>query len=451
MSNVLKKPWHAVVFSPKLVLEKLDLLLFAGTFLLALAGFIKYLPITLRLPDMIDFGAYYFGAYAINNNIPLYERATMDPMQAQGVQRMRYVYPPVFAVLLRPLAMIPYIPAKLVWFLLSIALIVASVALLSQIFGFSKRKAALLSALVFLLPDVYTTLFFGQINAVLLILLTGMCVFSAVPPVSRLAQIASGVCLGTLGAFKLYPLAMGAVYLPRFRFLPLISAGVWLCIMFGIGIIAGGGIDNTLGWLSRGLTFSYSQRDYLHNQSLQAAMFNMFSIPAPVEIEVLGKGNYYMIHYQPLINAPHFGRFMGYALIGGILAVSAAALLPGLKRNPTLDIFFLQFSMLLTVMLLVTPVVWTHYYTLLLIPLLYIIYIYRNLSFAVRLSLQTILLIYVLIRYIPVMSLVIQISSLWSIGCFATIALWVVLVRLLLKAYRLQPSAAHAPGFQPQL
>jgi hypothetical protein len=88
--------------------RNVDLVLFAGAVLGVLVGINTFL-LHLGSDPLADVRAYYDAATRLNAGLPLYEQA------ASTNQAEFYRYPPLLAIAFRPLALLPYETASLVW------------------------------------------------------------------------------------------------------------------------------------------------------------------------------------------------------------------------------------------------------------------------------------------------------------------------------------------------
>ena len=128
-----------------------------------------------------DFGAYYVAAAVLNSEKPvLYNDQTASEVAATlnvQTRHSRYIYPPFFAVMLRPLTNFPHMSAISIWLVLNFlffALVVRQLLLMSSV-SFKWPVYIALLLIVSLVPSVSANLFvFGQINLFMLwlILLT---------------------------------------------------------------------------------------------------------------------------------------------------------------------------------------------------------------------------------------------------------------------------------------
>ena len=157
--------------------RKMQFLLEGGLILvsitLGVVGFLRVLPAMLKAPESVDFAPYYLAAASLNSGQPLYQMEAMASMAKRtGVMsEFEYLYPPFFAVLLRPLAQLPYHEAARVWALLNWLFLGISVLITIRLVRARNRWIMPALALSLLLPAVYDTILLGQINLLVTMLL----------------------------------------------------------------------------------------------------------------------------------------------------------------------------------------------------------------------------------------------------------------------------------------
>ena len=107
------------------------------------------------------FWAYYRGADALLNNAPLYN----------GLDGWIYLYPPLFAQMLMPIVVLDsYDVAIVLWYVINIVLLIASLFLLSRYVPPSCAKLLWFTPIVFL--PFWQALYLGQVTIIMLALLT---------------------------------------------------------------------------------------------------------------------------------------------------------------------------------------------------------------------------------------------------------------------------------------
>jgi alpha-1,2-mannosyltransferase len=159
----------------------------------------------------LDLDVYRLGAKAWLSGHALYGQ--FPPIQS-GLD-LGFTYPPISAVAMVPLAVVPARVAGVIMSAVTIGLLLAVVALFLRTAGVAAdrraawRWAAALSPLAVLIEPVRTTLAFGQINVILMALVAFDCLLPATRwPRGVLVGVAAAMKL-TPGVFILYFLATG--------------------------------------------------------------------------------------------------------------------------------------------------------------------------------------------------------------------------------------------------
>jgi hypothetical protein len=120
---------------------------------------IEVLILHLSTDPLADVHAYYDAGARLNAGLPLYEQ-TADPNF-----NYYYFYPPLLAIVFRPLALLPFTTAALIW---EAVLIVATILTFRRI---GLREPVILAACLLALPILWT-LAIGQAQALVTMLLT---------------------------------------------------------------------------------------------------------------------------------------------------------------------------------------------------------------------------------------------------------------------------------------
>lgn len=177
--------------------------------------------------EQLDVRVYQTGAAAILDSQPLYQ-------VTEAISGLGFTYPPAAAIAFVPLAAVPF------W-LAGALVAAASCAALARICDISLRRLGhlpgvgetsqfwLLLAAAFLCDPVMSTLWFGQIN----LIIVWLVLEDLTRPDSRLGGIGSGLAT----ALKLTPAAFLAL---------LAVAGAWRRLAIGVGTAA---MVTVLGWL----------------------------------------------------------------------------------------------------------------------------------------------------------------------------------------------------------
>ena len=212
-------------------------------------------------PDRIDLDVYRIGARAWLRGASLYGR--MPPTPAGP--RLPFTYPPIAAVLLAPLALVPATVAGTVLTLVTIALAAAVLRLFLRRLSLNPAAAGwLLPAALFLEP-VRNTLSFGQVN-VILMALVAFDSLAVEPPWPR------GVLTGLAAAVKLTPALFVLFFLLRRDYRAAAIAALSFAAATGLGF-ALAGRDSVRYWTS--VVFQVGRvghPDYAANQSLQGVL-----------------------------------------------------------------------------------------------------------------------------------------------------------------------------------
>ncbi len=208
-------------------------------------------------PDHIDLDVYRAGGRAWLSGGNLYGRLP-------GV-RLSFTYPPIAAVLLSPLSLVPSAVAGTVMTLGSVLLLVVVLRIFRPAFADWPWAAAwLLPAALFLEP-VRNTLLYGQINIVLMALVSLDCMTSA-PRWPR------GALVGLAAAIKLTPVAFVLFFLLRRDYRAAMVAIASCLAVTGLGF-ALAWHDSVQYWT--GTVFQIGRIGnviYASNQSVQAVL-----------------------------------------------------------------------------------------------------------------------------------------------------------------------------------
>ena len=200
---------------------------FAGGCLSALAalGRVAFSFATIGISGQLnDFYAYWAAGVLLNRGQDPYNVAALTAVQrAAGLYvetGSGFSYPLFFAHLMRPLALLPPATASAIFSVLSLVALAFGVALLLRSLPRLRWPLALAGGVVAgLFPPVIGSLYFGQANLFVLLLLA--LAYRAVLP---------GVMLGISGAIKLYPVG---------GFLAALTARPprWRVVIVGIGVL----------------------------------------------------------------------------------------------------------------------------------------------------------------------------------------------------------------------
>jgi hypothetical protein len=423
---------HRPTISVEIVLALLAAVLILG-------GFIRILPTLISQPGSYDFAAYYVAARVLNAQDALYDDAHMTDAATVGSETVafpRYIYPPFFAAMLRPIGALPFITASRIWFVFNLICLWVSIGLLSRLIGLSRRWAIVLGLIAPLLPPIYDTLLLGQVNLLLLLLITLALYLTSTPEPKLWQEILAGFLLGIAALIKIYPIVIGLVYLLHRRIVPLISMALGIVAMLAFGIILGGGPESTIRYFNEVLPALSAGDPTVADQSIWPVMARLFSFHH-YRFAFMTPTNFVEISLNPIINTP----WLGYALasVGSLLVIffSIRALLTRLSYREQNSYFLLpDFSLVLSMTLIILPVVHDHYISLLFIPVFFIIWYYsKNTRPSTRYMLRMVLISFCMLlalqRFWRVFLNIIPSPLLLCFGLCAMLLLWLTLTRLI--------------------
>ena len=217
-------------------------LVLTGVLALLFIAELRPLGHLLRPGSNSDFSASYLAASAIAaGHSPYDEDYAARTAGRQGIHRTRYVYLPTLAIALVPLARLEHATAAALWKKLSIACLLVAVYFLGGIARILPRYRIALMACAFLVPAVHTTIEIGQINIVLLLLLT--CAALGASSLTLGPQSAGGLAIGTAVLWKAFlPLPVLAVLITSRRWAALTTAAVTIigATALSIGVVGWG-------------------------------------------------------------------------------------------------------------------------------------------------------------------------------------------------------------------
>jgi alpha-1,2-mannosyltransferase len=337
----------------------------AITVVLALVGFIGILPQVVDLPPkQIDFAAYYLAARVLNTGGGLYDSIYMEQqsLAAGGIVFTPYLYPPFWAHLVRPLALLPYPAAAALWLAANVAGLVLIVVLLGRFVQLKPRFTALYTAGAFLLPAVYDSLLLGQLTILITLLLVGTLTLSAGDKPTRNRELLAGLLIGVAVALKVYPAVILLAFLIHRRIAVIISAGLTVIVAFLAGVLLGG-LADTRHWFVQVLPALPDNSTTPVNQSLTGVV-QRFLTHSEVFLSENEK-----VALTSLTHNPTLARFIIY---GGILLALSITIVWIVRRQGKRDrhlALAYDFALVIPLTLLITPIAWDSYLVHMLIPL----------------------------------------------------------------------------------
>jgi alpha-1,2-mannosyltransferase len=265
---------------------------------------------------------------------------------------------PVVAWFFVPLVPLGREAAGWTYLLIGTAATIAAWAMLARFAGLRGPLVAALAFLFLVNGPLLNSLREGNSTHLILLLMVAALVFW-----QRGREFAAGAALGVCAVVKLPLLLLGVYFLARRRW-NIVAGGAVAMVLTAFISLAIFGLAGHYAW------FDEAVRPYL-GHALPA--FNVQSIDG--FLIRLSTGATELLYWGPIEPSPahkilRYGLFA--ALLGGFawLAWRAEAkrlVLPGTGAPQPHDL--LQFCAVLTLALIISPVSWTHYYLLLLIPL----------------------------------------------------------------------------------
>jgi hypothetical protein len=261
----------------------------------------------------------------------------------------RNVHPPSSVLLAVPFALLEYPQAFLAWNIASLAALAASVWLVVRGLGVPWHPGLILPATCLLLTcePLRHSLFQGQLNLVLLVLLTGAWFADR-----RGRPVLAGGLVGTATAIKLFPAFFLAYFVFRRDGRAVVSAVLTLVLVTAATLLCCGRQP-----------FDDYAREVLPTATLWRGSFTNCSLTA-LWCKLFAPTG----HHGPVQAAPG-GVWLATVMTLGTLAVVLGAVARKCWTARSHADADAAFALAVVGMLLVSPVTWDHYFVLLLLPL----------------------------------------------------------------------------------
>jgi hypothetical protein len=285
--------------------------------------------------------------FAVERHLGYYDDAPLPNVHRAAYFIKVNAHPPTAILLALPLASLDYPDAVLVWNLVSLGALFVSLWLVARALAIplSVWSVPPLIVLLLLCNPFREQVYWGQLNLILLLLLTGtwICHRSNRP-------IAAGILLGLAAAIKLFPAFLFLFFLLRRQWKTL-AAGMLSCLAVVAVAAAVLGMNNYWVYVHEVIPQLAVFRSGLDNASLPSFWTKLFN-PSGTRVE-------------PLWINPTLAQVGTWLSCGLVVAVLAWLTLceedaEGEDR---------AFALTVTAMLLVSPITWNHYLLLLLVPL----------------------------------------------------------------------------------
>ena len=298
--------------------------------------------------NMYDFNSYYISAYATQKGLDPYDTDTLQLLAKElGVPKVtEYRYPPFNTLVFLPLSYLPYPAAVLLWRILNLALIALAVWLIWKTLSLplSAETVLVIGLIIFTFDPLIYNLAIGQINLLILFLLTGVAYAW-----TRQRQILAGVLLALAASIKIAPAVLFLYFLWK-RGYKLVAAGVSAMIAFAAIAFLALGEQPTRKFIGILAAFAQEDNSWIANQSWRGFLSRLFV------------GDEYVHALYP---AATLERALYYA--GALALVVLTAVI--IYRSRDANSFHLEFAIVLIAFHLISPTSWVHHFVWMIYPL----------------------------------------------------------------------------------
>jgi Glycosyltransferase family 87 len=256
------------------------------------------------------------------------------------------VHPPTSVLLALPLARLDYPDAVLVWNAISLAAFLISLVIVAAVLPVPRTLSLPALALLPFCHPLYLNFYHGQINLVLVLLVTAIWAFERSGRSS-----AAGLLLGAAAAIKLFPAYLAIYYLAQGRIRPVMFAALsFLALTLATALILGPQAFHDYATVV--MPWNADFRILGYNISIAGLWHKLFH---PIQGEMIEP-------LWPSLAVARWGTLSSNLAITAIVATVA-------HRARSLTEQDLAFATTVTAMLLVSPVTWDHSLPLLLVPI----------------------------------------------------------------------------------
>lgn len=326
---------------------RLDLLCWATgvlALLVLLPGAIRLVQILAEQPFQVDFAVFYQAAGRLLAGDQNLYRTWPGPIVASYPQPLSasdpFLYPPAAALIFAPFSLLPFQSAQTLWLVLNAAFTIGAVVLVGRGIGTDKRIIGLAVVFSVLFPPFQRTIHEGQVNCILLLLFAGSYI-----ALRRDFGVVAGALLMVATLLKVYPVVLLAFYVWRGNRGVFLGAAITGLTMTAMAVALVGiqpHIDYFLFFLPR-LVMNPPIADPLANSSITAVVGRWLAFLGPA------------------------GRIAGLTLAFGILGVTFWAVR---RRRAGEFARSVDFSLLLSAVLLSSSISYDAYLLVLIVPFL---------------------------------------------------------------------------------
>ncbi|MFC1656033.1 glycosyltransferase family 87 protein [Patescibacteria group bacterium] len=301
----------------------------------------------------VDYYDYHHAAELIRNGESPYDGPKADELakrdKVHAIKDSHYIYPPPLAIVLVPLSYLHPKNGGMFWHLLSAIMLLLALERLTR-YSQTKRQELLILLSFFFVPTLFT-LYVGQVNTIVLALIV-LAMDDSLSKENR--DIRVGVWIGLAALIKVSPILLLAVFLFR---------GKWRVILVSVAVVAVGFAISEL--IVRGSTSQFfndvmpslwhNQNHHAHpaNQSFRGWILRLFTPndwTNPVR-------NYSETIYM----------FVG-SINAFIVCITMLMLWISRKSDFTRRQAYLEAGLVVSCIVLISPLGWDHTFILLLIP-----------------------------------------------------------------------------------
>jgi hypothetical protein len=320
----------------------------------------------------VDFSAYYLAGKVLDESpgqsiydLPLFadgrlnlnvENADSSRWHADAVRfgvpfSAPYIYPPFFAVAMKPLARLTFAKAYAVWTVMTVLAVVAAVLLTLSVAGVrvSGTIVAMLGACVLSYYPLWDNLFFGQISGVILFLFA-----AGIWLLTRKRDLGSALCFAVATMIKLTPIMVVPVLVIHRRWRWLAAYAAWCAALLGGAV-----------WQAGWAAYAEFLHKALPSMSCGAPVCQNTSVVAFVQEIFLGR--------VPLSAHPSETIPAGACAVSRWVALGIYLLMLGrcfVKRRDGLVVRDIVVMAMLGIV--VSPISWWHHSVLDLLPFIYL-------------------------------------------------------------------------------
>jgi hypothetical protein len=392
---------------------------------LAVVGFLRKARTTINqgFPMMIDLACYYVTAHTLNAGLSPYDKDSMDSIaySLEINDYTDYIYPPFWGTIFRPLAFLSKSQMVTVWFIVNIFLYFSSIFILNSTFKI-KRPYRYLLFLTFLFPPIYDTILVGNINIFLLLFFAIILYFSINEHI-KYSKVITAIFIGICIGIKLYPAALLIPYIFHRRYLIVIYSLLTTLMTVLIGILFRGSLDITNQWITSVVSSIPTKMVTYGDVSIYAVVYRLFN---KGDYQAYDGNTLFDIRLDPIFNISNIHIPLAVLLALAIFIVTLSYIYK-IHIQHTESTFTASFSIIICMILLITPKVWDHYYTLIIIPLMFIATKFK-LSYLSSLVFLSIILLILLQRFIAKILLLFPNHIMTFLPFFAGLLTWLLIV-----------------------